>query len=147
MSITLLIQIIIALVLLLAILLFLFIYVPSQQKKKETKIVKKEKKVELAPPTLNALLNIVRNKNTTSTELKEALDLVLEHHGTIDKKIGIRPSPNFDVYGHLLIMVCRHPNTNKDIVLGFDRGLESRNPTYKQEINEFVTKGLNSRGK
>jgi hypothetical protein len=46
----------------------------------------------------------------------------------------------------ILFAICRHPNTNKDIIINFDKELEHLNPEYKKEINEAIAKGLNSRG-
>jgi len=57
----------------------------------------------------------------------------------------MRAHPDFDIYMEILFTICRHPNTNKDIVIKFDRELGRLNPEYKKEINEAITKGLNSR--
>jgi hypothetical protein len=74
------------------------------------------------------------------------LDLILKHHGNISKKLGARPHPDFDKYMWVIIAICRHPSTNKDIIINFDKALTKQNPDYKAEINEAVAKGLNSRG-
>ncbi len=74
------------------------------------------------------------------------MDLVLKSHGNIHKKLGIRAHPDFDIYMEMLIVVCRHPNTNKNIIIDFDKELLKLNPQYKAEINDAITKGLNSRG-
>jgi hypothetical protein len=94
----------------------------------------------------DALRAIIKNKQSSSKELKEALDLILKHHGIVSKKLGLRPHPDFDVYMDILFTICRHPNTNKSIIVNFDKELLKLNPEYKSEINDAITKGLNSRG-
>ena len=95
---------------------------------------------------LDSLKAIIKRKKTTSKELKEALDLVIKHHGHIHKKLGARSHPDFDIYMDILFSICRHPNTNKNIIINFDKELARLNPEYKAEINDAITKGLNSRG-
>jgi hypothetical protein len=72
--------------------------------------------------------------------------MILKYYGHIHEKLGIRSHPDFDIYMEILIIICRHPNTNKDIIIKFDKELTRLNPSYKAEINEALTKGLNSRG-
>lgn len=146
MDIVLLVKSIAGLALLLGILIFLLLYTPAKKKKilKKTKVkvaVKEEEDTSLV-----ALRKIIRNKNATTQKLKETLTLVLKHHGKIHPKLGLRPHPDFDAYGEILFTIARHHNVNKDIIIKFDKELERRNPEYKQEINEALMKGLNSRG-
>jgi len=63
----------------------------------------------------------------------------------LHEKLGLRTHPDFDTYMDILFTICRHPNTNKDIIIKFDKELSRLNPEYKKEINEAITKGLNSR--
>ena len=89
---------------------------------------------------------MIKLKKTTSKELKDSLDLVLKHHALIHKKLGARAHPDFDIYRDILFSICRHPNTNKNIIINFDKELTRLNPEYKADINDAITKGLNSRG-
>jgi len=141
MEITLLIKSIVGLVLVLGGLLFIFFYSRSMKEKKRNMKVEPKKKI----PDLASLRKIIRNQQTTAKILEETLNLVLEYHGTIHKKDGIKTHPDFDLYAEILFIICRHPNTNKDIILNFDKALEVRNPEYKREINAALTDGLNSR--
>ena len=147
MEITLLIKSFIGLIIVLAGLMFLLFYSPDSKakraKKKFAKTTSDTKKLKI---DLDSLRAIIKNKKTTSAELKEVLDLVLKYHGNIHKKLGIRAHPDFDIYMEMLIVVCRHPNTNKNIIIDFDKELLKLNPQYKAEINDAITKGLNSRG-
>lgn len=148
MDIALLIKSIVGLIVILAGLIFLLFYSSGAKKKKKVKEVTKNNapKETKAKETLQALVNIIKNKNSSSKELKEALDSVLKNYGQIHKKMGVRAHPDFDIYMGILFTICRHPNTNKNIILNFDKELSRMNPDYKSEINDAVTKGINSRG-
>lgn len=151
MEITLLIKSIMGLVVILGLLVFL-LFLPSRKKKKISVASKKVSKTSESPQKnriesgLNSLLAIIKDRKTTTSKLKEALDLVIKHHGVVHKKLGLRPHPDFDLYMDILFTICRHPNTSKDLIVKFDRELERLNPEYKKEINDAISKGLNSRG-
>jgi len=144
-DIVLLIKSIVGLVAVLGILLFLFFY---SSKSKEP--LKKKSRVE---PIRQAqkfdwetILKTIKNKKSSANELGEAVDLLLKYHGTIPKKLGLRAHPEFDLYSEIILRLCRHPNTNKNLIVKLDRELEKKNPEYNREINDALTKGLNSRG-
>lgn len=147
MDIVLLIKSIMGLVVILGILIAFFLYAPAA-KKKEPK--KKKKYTQESKPEpkheLKDLLEVIRNKHSTTEQLAEALDTVIKYHGRIHPKLGIRAHPDFDIYSEILLRICRHPNTTKEIIIKFDKELEKRNPEYVREINDSLTKGLNSRG-
>lgn len=144
MEITLLVKIIAGLIVVLAILIFVFVLSSDTNKDQihKSKNVAGDEKQKTDMVTLRAIL---RNNRTTTDELEETLRLILKHHGRIHKKLGSRSHPDFDSYMEILFMICRHPNTTKDIILDFDKELVRKNPTYKHEINEAITKGLDSR--
>ncbi len=145
MEITLLIKSIMGLVIILSLLLLLLFYKPKKKiEKKKVKVTRTDG--GKLKTDLESLRSIIKSKKSTTKELKEALDLVLKHHGHVHKKLGLRSHPDFDVYMEMLITICRHPNTTKDIIVDFDKSLGRLNPEYKAEINDAITKGLNSRG-
>jgi len=146
MEITLLVKSFAGLISLLAVLIFFLLYNPKTKEKKRKVIAAQKEEKRDANTSLPHLVSIIKNKVSTTEELKAALDLVLKHHGTIHPKLGLRPHPDFNIYGEILLRICRHPNTNKNLILDFDRGLEKKNEEYKKDINDFLTKGLNSRG-
>ena len=147
MEITLLIKSFVGLIIVLAGLMFLLFYLPNSKKIKNKKTsFKATSDTNKQKIDLDSLKIIIKNKKTTSKELKITLDLVLKYHGNIHKKLGIRAHPDFDIYKEILMTICCHPNTNKNIIIGFDKELERLNPQYKAEINDAITKGLNSRG-
>ena len=146
MEITSLVKSFLGLVSLLAILIFFLLYLSKKQKVVKAKKEQREEHKRALVTSLDNLLSIIKNRASTSQELKDALDLVIKYYGTIHPKLGLRPHPDFDVYGEILLRICRHPNTNKNIILDFDRALEAKNEEYKRDINDFITKGLNSRG-
>ena len=143
MDITLLIQTVLGLVVVLGILVFILVMPPkkqTQKKKRTTTKSKPQRKTDL-----ETLRHIIRNRLSTKEQLKQALDDVLKYHGNIPKKLGTRVNPRFDEYMEILIMICRHPHTDKDIIINFDRELTKRNPEYQQEISEAIKRGLDSR--
>jgi len=150
MDIIFLVKIFFGLVVVLFVLLFFLVYVPNKRKEAAEKKAKKQPKKEVRkreePESLEKLVAVLKNKSSKSEELKEALDKIIKFHGTIPPKNGVRLSPRFNIYGEILMRICRHPNTTKDIIISFDRELEKKNPAYVKEINDFLTKGLNTRG-
>jgi hypothetical protein len=146
MEITLLIKSIMGLIVILALLIFLFFYSPRAKVKREQKKYTHSTPDKPKEYTLDQLRAIIRNRASSRAELKEAIGLVIKHYGVIHKKLGSRPHPDFDAYMEMLIMICRHPNTNKNLIINFDRELSKLNPDYKSDINDAITKGLNSRG-
>ena len=147
MELTLLIQSAMGLLVILGILVFLLVLAPKSKKKetkKSTKVVQTQNTKNKTD--LESIKSIVKNRKSAAKELKEALDLVLKYHGTIHKKLGLRPHPESKIYMDILFSVCRHPNATKDIIRDFDKELERLNPSYKKDINDAITRGLNSRG-
>lgn len=148
---------IMGLVALLALLIFLLFLEPSSSKNTQDKPleteppVQEEKKeeggeIQKKEQDLNYLAGIIKSKKSDAKKLQYALDAIIKYHGKVHKKLGLRAHPDFDIYIEILFTLCRHPNANKDLIINFDRELERQNPEYKQEINEAITKGLNSRG-
>jgi len=148
MEVTLLIKSFIGLVTILGVLIFFLFFFSQKKKKLSNKKVSKKTTVKKVDNyvTLDSLLKIIKNKKSTTKELSEALDLVIKYHGTIHPKLGLRAHPDFDTYGEIILRICRHPNTSKSVILNFDKALEAKNEEYKKDINDFITKGLNSRG-
>ena len=147
MELTLLIQSGMGLLVILGLLVFFLVIVPSSKEKKQQTKKKVALKQKVKSKTdMETLKAVVKNRKSTTKELKEALDLVLKYHGTIHKKLGLRPHPESQIYMDILFNLCRHPEANKDIIVIFDTELGKRNPEYKKDLNEAMMRGLNSRG-
>lgn len=144
MDVTLLIQSLLGLIALLGVLMFLLLYTPGKAKKISAK-KSQESASGKGQPTLKALKQIIKNTNASTQELEDALNLVLKHYGVIQPKTGAKIHSDFDDYLEILIHVGRHKHINKNILLGFDKELEKRNPSYKKEINDALMIGLSSR--
>ena len=145
MDLTLIIQSLLGLISLLAVLLFFLFYSFGEKKapkEQKVKIQKPKKEVDIS---LEALRKVFRVENSSKEKLKETVALILEHHGSISEKLGSRTNPDFDAYAEILFYLARHQNSDKDIILQLDRGLSSRNPSYKKQINDALMRGLNSR--
>ena len=62
-------------------------------------------------------------------------------------KTGSHSSSEIDIYKFLISRLCRHPNTNKNLIIKFTNNLEKLNNEYKKEINSALLDGLNSRSR
>ena len=129
----------------------ILLLVLSQRVKKKRKEEHKQKeetsqKKELDETSFEKLYSVIKNRESTTQELQSALELLVKYHPTIHKKLGIRAHPESDVYMDIIFKLCRHKNTNKNIILTYTKQLEKSNPEYKKEINDAMMRGLNSRG-
>ena len=130
----------------LGILIFFYFYFTYKNPSKQKQVSKKPLHVREVKPDFNTLLEVIKDKKSTTQELKEAVDLLLKYYGKIPKKLGMRANPQFEVYSEIILRLCHHPNINKEIILRLDRELERLNPEYKLEISDSLEKGLNTRG-
>jgi len=147
MDITLLIKSIAALAGALGLLILLYFYLShSNQPTKKKSTRKKPLPIREVKPDLNTLLEVIKDKTSTTQELQEAVNLIIKYYGKIPKKLGIRAHPKFEIYSELILRLCHHPNANKDIILKLDRELHKLNPEYKLELDDSLTKGLDTRG-
>jgi len=130
----------------LTIILFILLYFLFKKPTKKKKKSKKKKHHKTKTPTdLKYLSSIIKNKNTDMQKLEDTLNLVLKYHGDIPKKVGINNHPNFIMYEDIIFAICRHPNTKSKLITKFTSELEKRNESYKGQINDALTRGLNSR--
>lgn len=150
MEVELIIESIMGLVGLLGLLIFFLFITPKSEDTIAQDIEVEEPIVEepTEPPLdtdLESLRDVIKDKESPSEKLREALELIIEYHGTVHTKLGIRAHPDFDIYAEILFRICRHPNADKDMIINFDRDLGRLNPDYKEDINEAMTRGLTSR--
>lgn len=134
----------VGLIALLGVLVLFLLYDPRKQKQKTQKSVADEptKRVEYS---FEELLAMIRDKNSTTQELEFATENILKSYGHITPKMGIRLHDDFYIYSEIMIRICHHPNTTKELILSFDKELRAKNPQYEKELNDALTKGLNSR--
>lgn len=144
MDIVLLIQSGFGLVVILGVLIFFLL--SSKKKTKNLESGVKDSDTGQPQRDLNSLRAIIKNKQTSEKELKNAVDLVLKEYGVIDNRSDSIQNKSFDIYKEILFSICTHPNTNKNIIINFDKELRRFNPNYKDEINDAIKIGLNSRG-
>lgn len=97
------------------------------------------------PRSFDELRKAIKNKESSTADLKEALNELLLHYGKIPDKLGARSHPDFDYYREVLFSACRHRNIDKDTLLEFDKGLRQKNPQYSPQIDEAIKGGLESR--
>ena len=130
----------------LGVLIFFYLFITYKNPSKKKKNSPKPLHIREAKPDFTTLLGVIRDKKSTTQELQEAVDLIIKYYGKIPKKLGMRAHPKFELYSEIILRLCHHPNTNKEIILRLDRELERQNPEYKLEINDSLEKGLNTRG-
>lgn len=135
------------LIAILAILFFiLFSSLSTKKKKQKKKIAKKKIEEEKHSQTnINYLRSVIKNKDSSTQQLKIALDAILEHHGSISENGTKKNLADFDIYMEIIFRLCRHPHVNKDLILSFCLELERKNPMYVSDINKIMFKGLTSR--
>lgn len=107
-----------------------------RKKKKVSQIIQKpevQKKEVPKKKDLGELIKVIQNKKTNSKVLQSTLELVLQDYAEIH---------NFSIYEKILLTITKHPHTNKDIILNFDKKLTQSNPEYKKQINQAVAQGL-----
>jgi len=141
--------VIIVLLVMLILAVLTFVISGSQAKAHRKKVSKTTTKtaIKKAPKRSFAELKAaMKAKIATSEDLKLAIDELLQNFGTITPKLGARPHPDFDKYMDLLFTICRHPNTNKHLIIDFEGSLKRKNEAYSQEIEQAVQRGLSSRG-
>ena len=140
MDVSILIQIGVGLVIVLAILFFIYYFSSKKQIIQKQSNVKKVNVVDL-----ESLKKIIKNKESTTQQLSDAVDLIIKKYGFISRKVESRIHPDFDIYYEIMYKLCSHKNTNKRIILYFDKEMTFRNPDYKKELAEAMQKGLSNR--
>ncbi len=149
MDVVLLFKSIVGLVVVLGLLVLALLFSRKKQKKEQEKVKKEEaaaQKVVEDAHSFEKLSAVIKQKGSSTEELKEALELIMKYYPTMHKKLGLRAHPESDVYMDLVFKLCRHKNANKKIIIQFMNDLEKNNPEYTKEINDAMMRGLNSRG-
>jgi hypothetical protein len=139
------IQSILGLLAILIIIGFILFYNPNKKKK----VVKKKKKVKKVKVTKDFLYlkSIIKNRETSTKELKETLNKVINEYGKIPPKNGRSLTTNDDFlqYMEIIFALTTHPNITKEIILDFDKRLGQKNPEYSKDISNAIMKGLSAR--
>jgi hypothetical protein len=91
------------------------------------------------PRSFDALEAIVLNRKSSKEELRDATEAIAKQYGKIYATTLTR-------YTRIIVSLCRHPQTDKRIIVDFDRALREQNPNLKTEIDIALKKGLDSRG-
>lgn len=98
-----------------------------------------ESKASAAPRGFDALEAVVLNRKSSKEELRDATLGIARQYGKIYATTLTR-------YTRIIVALCRHPQTDKRIIVDFDRALRDQNPNLKTEIDMALKKGLDSRG-
>ncbi len=119
------------LILLLAVLLILFFRIKKKDFLNKLIEIKKEEAIELSELSLQ-----LKDKFLSSKELKQVIELILKDYSKINE---------FSLYEAIILHITLHPNTNKNIIIYFDKELSKSNPLYKKQISQALNNALNSR--
>ena len=128
-----------ALLLLLLLLVIIYLLNRSREVSKRPPAEKGAQPQESGLATFDALEAVILDQQSSKAELSRAVDAICRHHGTIR-------TATLERYLRLMVALCRHPRTDKSIVIALDRGLQGQNPNFSQELEAALRKGLNSRG-
>ncbi|UCN00392.1 hypothetical protein LCX93_00315 [Sulfurimonas sp. SWIR-19] len=130
----------------LGILVLLYFYFSDAKKPRKRNTAKKPLHIREVKPDFEMLLKVIKDKKATTEELNEAVNLLLKYYEKIPQKLGMRAHPEFEKYSELILRICHHPNVTKDIILKLDKELHRHNPAYALELDDSLTKGLDTRG-
>jgi hypothetical protein len=89
--------------------------------------------------TFDALEAVILDPKSSKAELSKAVDAIRSNHAMI--RAG-----TLERYTRLMTALCRHPHTDKSLVISLDKGLQEQNPNFRQELEAALQKGLNARG-
>ena len=96
-------------------------------------------KAPAAPRGFDALEAVILNRKSSKQELRDATLAIAKQYGKVYATTLTR-------YTRIIVALCRHPQTDKRIIVDFDRALRDQNPNLKTEIDMALKKGLDSRG-
>ena len=126
------IEILIAVIVLASILTITAFFVIIKKNKKPVKKVKKQ--IEEDVIEFDDLMAIVKNPNSTSKDILNALELFNQNY-TIDES-------NAQKYFIFLSRCLTHKNVNKDIFRYFHNEVKKKNLKYKKELDSIEKKAL-----
>ena len=98
-----------------------------------------ERKKEATPQTFESLEAIVLDRNCTKQALRDAAKAIASQYGQVH-------ATTLQRYSRIIVALCRHPQTDKQIIIDFDKSLRKQNPNLKIELEMALQKGLDSRG-
>jgi uncharacterized protein (UPF0335 family) len=143
------IALILGLLIVLVLIVFIIIKITTREQQKSSRIQEIEniqtQEASMKPHDFEGLIQIIKNKKSSSQDLQEALDMIIKYYGDISPKHGVRAHPDFDHYIEIIIRLCHHPKVTSKMVIKFDKELRAKNPEYEKDINDAITKGLDSR--
>jgi len=139
---------IILLVILIPLLLSYLVYPDEKIKKKITQKSPKQKPVlnKDKPLSFEEISAIFSNQESSKEDFRQAIEMLIKHHGKIHAKLGDLPHPDYKRYNALIIKLCKNPSSDKDVIILLDQKLRARNPKYSLNIDEAINKGLAGRG-
>lgn len=88
--------------------------------------------------SMNQMIAIVNNPNSSAKELEKVISDTLAYHNKIVQS-------EYKKYDQLMVGLCSHKEVNKEMVLMLDRELIKYNKEFKDELNATLKKALNKK--
>jgi ABC-type multidrug transport system fused ATPase/permease subunit len=102
---------------------------------KRAKMLAEQKAKEMS---VEEVERIFKSPHSSRSKLNDALNYMIEHHVVI-------PGGEFNRYENLIKSLCKHRNTDKTLVLKFDRALNKANQGHKKSLAKVLKSALNAR--
>ena len=94
--------------------------------------------VPMSIETFESLSAVIKNRSSSASELRHAVEMILKRFGTIT-------SQTVGTYKNLLESLCVHPKTDSKLILSFEKNLRVSNPSFAREIEQALAIGLAAR--
>lgn len=137
-------------VLMVLLLILVAVYVISDSKPsrpKATTVASESPKPEATPPTrkppkerptFDAVEAIILDRSSSAAALEEAVEMISRYYTQVH-------ATTLQRYIRIIVTLCRHPQTSKEMIVALDRALQNANPNWRPEIDAALKKGLESR--
>jgi hypothetical protein len=112
--------------------------VPAKVSDTPVKAAQPPKKRAPSRLTLDGAEAIILDRGSSREDLAAAVDAISRNYAQVHATTLSR-------YSRIIVSLCRHPQTNKDLVVQLDRALQKESPNLHQELEAALKKGLNSR--
>lgn len=134
-----------AVALFIIIILVLVVVVSSMGKKtKKVKVVKKQGIVKGKKYTIENMVELAANRNTTKNDLTSAI-LKVSKEFIFPSKIKGKTPKDIKVYLNFVLLIASHKKSDAKLIAFMNTTLKKVNPDYSKEIDIYENEGLRQR--
>ncbi len=134
--------IIIVLAIILLVALLMLLLKPPKVKKVKTKTQKTDTKTP--PVTIENLLSVVANQNSSKDEITKAL-LELTRNISFPPKKSQMLNSEQKKYLNFVLLFSSHKNADAKLIAYMNKELKAKNPSYEKEIELYENEGIENR--